>query len=208
MNLIALTPLEIDEALAALWNKRADVQTSLGYNYSHTHSLLGERSRYVTKTRVEWPTTHAEAIEKVKAGLAAIAEHYARTGSYIDSPGPIASYNISSAQRTLASIERNREEIAGLGREIDELEAEFCRRPWSRFFLVTSSVGHIHSSMCCHTCRPTTEYGWRPDLSGKSEAEAVDKLGPALCSVCFQSAPVAHQANKITKARAAQLAAR
>jgi hypothetical protein len=78
---------------------------------------------------------------------------------------------------------------------------------WSRFFLVTSSSGHIHSSMHCSTCRDTTTYGWMPELSGKTEAEAVARLGPALCSVCFATAPVEHVGGKISAAKAKELAA-
>jgi hypothetical protein len=61
--------------------------------------------------------------------------------------------------------------------------------------------------MHCHTCRPSTTYGWLPELSGKDEAEAVAQLGPNLCSVCFPSAPVEHVGGKITKAQAAKKAA-
>lgn len=62
---------------------------------------------------------------------------------------------------------------------------------WSRFFLVPG--GHIHSSMDCSTCNhrgTQTEFGWLPDLSGLSEADAVAIHGPWLCTVCYPSAPV------------------
>jgi hypothetical protein len=87
-------------------------------------------------------------------------------------------------------------------------EAERAYTGWSRFFLVTSSSGHIHSSMSCSTCRPTTAFGWMPELSGKSEAEAVERCGPTLCSVCFPEAPLDWQSGKkLTKAQAAKLVA-
>jgi len=84
--------------------------------------------------------------------------------------------------------------------QIRDLEAAYTG--WSRFFLVTSSSGHIHSSMHCTTCRPTTTYGWLPELSGETEAEAVKAHGPSLCSVCFPGAPVDMCGPKITKAQA------
>lgn len=87
---------------------------------------------------------------------------------------------------------------------IDELERQY--EGWSRFFLVTSSPGHIHSSLGCSTCRNTTTYGWLPELSGKTEAETVKELGPALCTVCFPSAPVEDTGYKITASRAQELA--
>jgi hypothetical protein len=61
---------------------------------------------------------------------------------------------------------------------------------WSRFWLVVSSVGHIHSTTACTTCFVTTEFALLPELSGSTEAEAVAGYGAVLCTVCFPSAPV------------------
>jgi hypothetical protein len=60
---------------------------------------------------------------------------------------------------------------------------------WSRFFLCTNTGGHIHSSTSCTTCTITTQFAWITELSGKTEAEAVNQLGEILCTVCFPSAP-------------------
>ena len=73
--------------------------------------------------------------------------------------------------------------------EMEPYETEFRRRPWSRFFLVQNNSGHIHSSMSCITCYPTTRFGWLPNLSGQTEAEAVAAHGAILCTVCYPSAP-------------------
>jgi hypothetical protein len=67
------------------------------------------------------------------------------------------------------------------------LNALYRKAPWSRFFLVKNNNGHIHKDMSCGTCFPTTQYGWLPQLSGKTEADAVADQGPLLCSVCFPS---------------------
>ena len=94
-----------------------------------------------------------------------------------------------------------RERLAELaGEEADarsavrRYDAEFrARGGWSRFFLAQSSNGHIHSSTRCQTCNrmgKATSFGWLTDLSGASEAEAVEKCGPLLCTVCFPSAPL------------------
>lgn len=100
------------------------------------------------------------------------------------------------------------EQIVGLIEATEEAieigESEYTG--WSRFFLVTSSQGHIHSSMRCTTCYRTTTYGWLPELSGKTEAETVAIHGPALCSICFPSAPVEDTGYKITASRAQELA--
>jgi len=68
--------------------------------------------------------------------------------------------------------------------------AEACYTGWSRFFLVTNSGGHIHRDQSCTTCFPTTQYGWLYELSGLTEAEAVEEYGEILCSICYPSAPV------------------
>jgi hypothetical protein len=74
-----------------------------------------------------------------------------------------------------------------------ETEDEYDRRPWARYWLVTSSDGHIHSSRHCCTCnkgKSPTRFALAAYLSGKPVSEAVADLGPALCSVCFPEAPV------------------
>lgn len=93
----------------------------------------------------------------------------------------------------------------------DEYVAQNARyEGWSRFFLVTNTNGHIHRSMECSTCFPTTSYAWLTSLSGLTEKDAVDEQGTRLCSVCFPSAPVEwtqgyYEAQ--TKARKAEKAA-
>ena len=201
------TPRDVDQALAALWSQAAKVRDSWKAAASSAHSMIGERARYVTRTRCEWPSTDTEAIERLTAGIAAVEAWYAETGSYIGAPGPVASYNVSSGQRILGKRTESRATLDTLESQIDALEEIYRARRWSRFFLVTSSSGHVHSTMNCSTCRWSTTFGWLPELSGKSEAEAVAQLGSVLCSVCFPSAPVAHQGGKITKAQAAKLAA-
>lgn len=71
-------------------------------------------------------------------------------------------------------------------------DAEFDRRGgWTRAFLVvTSGKGHIHRSMTCSTCYPTTEFAWLPDMSGSDEATIVTAAGADACTVCYPSAPV------------------
>lgn len=79
-----------------------------------------------------------------------------------------------------------------LGAAEGRLEAaETAYEGWSRFFLVTSSNGHIHKDMRCTTCYQDTEYAWLPELSDLDEAAAVEAYGEILCSVCFPSAPAA-----------------
>jgi hypothetical protein len=74
--------------------------------------------------------------------------------------------------------------------EAEPYDLEFTLRGrWNRFFLVQNNGGHIHSSMSCSTCRYTTRFGWLPQISGQTEAEAVAAHGAILCTVCYPSAP-------------------
>lgn len=69
-------------------------------------------------------------------------------------------------------------------------DAEFKSRPWSRFWLVTNTGGHVHRNMNCTTCFPTTMYAFLPDYSGSTDAELIEAGGSSICSVCFPDAPV------------------
>ena len=69
-------------------------------------------------------------------------------------------------------------------------DAEFNARPWSRFWLVTNTGGHVHRNMNCTTCFPTTRYAFLPDYSGSTDAQLIEAGGSSICSVCFPDAPV------------------
>ena len=85
--------------------------------------------------------------------------------------------------------------------EYDRLAAQYTG--WSRFFLVTNTGGHIHSGTNCSTCRWDTSFAWLPELSGLTEADAVEEYGEILCSICYPSAPV-EWTNGVNKKTAAQ----
>lgn len=90
------------------------------------------------------------------------------------------------AQRE-AAIAESEARLDALTDEAAPYESEYARRGgWSRYFrVITSGEGHVHASMACHSCYPTTIYNWLPTLSGKGEDEAVDEYGSEMCSHCF-----------------------
>ena len=97
--------------------------------------------------------------------------------------------------------------LAEINAVIDACEDEFdARGGWNRYWLVTSSQGHIHSSRACSSCnkgRNATTFALVCDLSDAEASEAVDIFGAALCSVCFPDAPVEFTDEvKITQAQA------
>jgi hypothetical protein len=198
MTTTTATPREIDEALAAAWHAAETAASRIAsaastMRHIYAANVLNQKVTY-GRRGAEFPhgATAKAAAEYFatldqSAGLITISNYSGNIGA------TLARYTECVAAHTAALA------------VVRELDAYYTG--WSRFFLVTSSAGHVHSSTGCHTCRYSTTYGWMPELSGKTEAEAVAKLGPALCSMCFPTAPVAHQGGKITKAAAVKLAA-
>lgn len=179
MDLTTATPRQIDEKLAELYQAVGRVEKRLTGTLIHIRKVVGQKPIRSTRATVSWTTSVEQTIEDARERSAEyLLTHRCTIGDLV------AQYDALVAE--LASIEA----------EMAPLNAEHTRRPWSRFFLVTSSDGHIHSSMHCSTCRPTTAYGWLPQLSGKTEADAVADQGPLLCTVCFPSAPVAWTVGK------------
>lgn len=80
--------------------------------------------------------------------------------------------------------------IRGLNAQAAPLEAQYDASPWTRYYLVNNSNGHVHSSTACSTCFPTTQYKWLVDQSGATAADLVELAGERACTVCFPWAPV------------------
>lgn len=177
MDITTAAPREIDEKLADLYRAEMQAENSLTAVVASFHGYLGERATYVSRTRKTWPTTDAQAVEAIRVKAEA-GESMSSMYSY--RPFATAWVKYEEAVNALAAVRA----------DAKPLNEEYSRRPWSRFFLVTSSDGHIHRDMACSTCRISTEYGWLPQLSGKTEADAVADQGTRLCSVCFPTAPV------------------
>lgn len=206
-----------DTAIAAKYHELEKAERTLGYSNGDMFTFAGAKWGYVGRKRVPNMTLE-EAIEKAAANVQALRDYmaanaytevhdtYTYNGTRWDNwHGAINTYD---NERALAAFPKRDAAIAECVRIQDEIrELELSYTGWSRFFLVTSSPGHIHSSMHCSSCRPTTTYGWLPELSGKSEKAAVEAHGPALCSVCFPTAPVSMVGGKITAAKARKAAA-
>jgi hypothetical protein len=80
-------------------------------------------------------------------------------------------------------------EISFINIEIGKLNAIYDQDPWTRAFLVLASNGHVHSSMDCSTCFPTTRYNWLIQYSNDDEATIVEDAGKDACTICYPSAP-------------------
>jgi hypothetical protein len=177
MNIRTATPAEIDTQLADLYRQESGARGRVASRVNTIHRALGEKQDPWSK-RKGWPTTDAEALDKARALEA--------------TSGQVAA--------ALAAYGKARAELDAILAKAEPLHAEYLRRGgWSRFFTVQQNNGHIHRSMNCQTCNRgvnATEFGWNPELSGLTEQEAVNALGPILCTVCFPSAPLSWTAGR------------
>lgn len=181
------TPREIDETLCRLWRMKSEL------NYSKDVKRRNLWNKYTETKYGKYGSRSVQVKKSAKIGPWKVDLDEIPQEAIVDRFSDLLKLTDESDRTALEGIE----ELSRFAEECDDLifsiDSEYQVRRWSRFFLVTSSSGHIHSSMCCSTCnkgRKATTFALLPELSGKDEKAAVDKLGPALCSVCFPSAPV------------------
>ncbi|MGW9069241.1 hypothetical protein ACWGQT_07325 [Streptomyces yangpuensis] len=179
-TLASMTPVQVDELFAALYEEYARLNRLTDSSWDGLYRAVGEKkvSRYNEMT---WPYGRDELETKARK----ILEDGTGVDLYRD-----------TVTQALARLDGFGEETRALNQGPRKtLLAEWERRDgWSRFFLVQD--GHIHKGgpsgwgSDCHTLRYNTVLYWRPELSGSTEQEAVDALGPTMCTVCFPKAPV------------------
>lgn len=175
MNVVTATPVEIDTELARLHDVYSALDMQRTHEISTAHRLNGERAVYRGRQRV-WEKSAEETLNELALKLA---------------DEQLKRWDVKDATECITSVAELDKKLAATRSEIDALNTEYDSRPWSRF--VSVKDGHVHSGTRCigGTIGITTQIGWHPELSGKSEADAVDLLGERLCSHCFPSAPVA-----------------
>lgn len=175
-NLTIWTPVQIDTELARLALEAARAEQRVLSAMGSIRYALGDRKRGYGRD-ASYATDDNDAITRARA---------AGNAAVLGLPA------FSTMDEVVAAFDRAMAALFEVTGQAERYEAEFTRRGgWSRFFTV--SGGHIHSSTSCSTCnkgRYATRFVWNPELSGLTEADAVAKLGPTLCTVCFPSAPV------------------
>lgn len=167
--------VEVDTQLAELWSQINENRARLESNRISLAHKLRIRAEYHGRSRTPYYPAWAE--------LEALAQDKLRSGD-------LAEWDAREYRRTLGTHDTLIAKSEALHTAAEPLEAEYNAAPWSRFFLVNNTGGHIHSSLSCSTCHITTSFSWLPELSGLSEKDAVDAHGAILCTVCFPSAPV------------------
>jgi len=108
------------------------------------------------------------------------------TKKFYEKHYPTRVEEIEKAMKKIAGIEL---EIANVNIEIGKLAKIYYQDPWTRAFLVINSNGHVHSSMDCNTCFPTTRYQWLIQYSNDDENTIVEDAGQDACTICYPSAP-------------------
>jgi len=108
------------------------------------------------------------------------------TKKFYEKHYPTRVEEIEKAIKKIAGIEL---EIANVNIEIGKLAKIYYQDPWTRAFLVINSNGHVHSSMDCNTCFPTTRYQWLIQYSNDDENTIVEDAGQDACTICYPSAP-------------------
>jgi hypothetical protein len=174
MDLATSTPAQIDEKLADI-NERLHRA-----NLQHQHQL--DRLHRMTGDAQHGGRWSATTAQTVTAAWTIVNENRDHLRGYSD----------GAVRKTLTALYATEDEITDLAAEAAPLESEYDRRPWSRFFLAKSHDGHVHSSQECSTCHngnERTAFWWQPEMSGKTEAEAVAEYGMTMCTVCFPTAP-------------------
>lgn len=189
------TPVEFDTGLALLYGSLAVVNGSRERLTAKAHRLAGDKRD--TWNRNRWGLSRAEVITKV-TGMAAGA----------DRMDPSVGAQPSRLLADLAALDADAQAKRD---QIKAMDAIYRQAPWSRFILCLSHGGHIHNEIGCQTLRFDTPVEWHPELSGLTVVQAVAKLGPTLCSVCFPDAPVKWRRKRSDvdrEAKAAERAAR
>jgi len=97
--------------------------------------------------------------------------------------------SVENIQRKIEKVAKIKSEIFKVNVEISKLNAIYDQDPWTRAFLVINSNGHVHSSLDCNTCFPTTRYQWLIQYSNDDENTIVEDAGQDACTICYPSAP-------------------
>jgi hypothetical protein len=161
MNLSTATPVEIDTVIAAIYVRF-----------------------YAAADKARTMADHLQAEERRLAQVEAGTYRYAMSERSIES----LRESVKTLTEKVADLNAA---AAAIMRETAPYNEEFkARGGWSRFYLVDNSGGHVHSSMHCQSCYPTTQFIWLPEHSGDTNERIIEKANEQACTHCFPGAPV------------------
>lgn len=105
-------------------------------------------------------------------------------------------YTPEKRAKAVALVEANLSAFEILRAEAAPLEARYAAERWTRYYLVTNTNGHVHTSTRCRTCFETTRFAWLTEQSGMSHANLTDLAGELSCAECFPNLPPEIMAKK------------
>lgn len=177
-DLTTLTPKQIDAQLAEVYIQQFAAQRDLEYAVAAIHRAVGDDRTRVGgygSRRFEWGLDFEDALHQAT--------------QWADPAFGKDTWDRAKAQEALDKWTAVQDRLAELDARDARFHSEFLRRGgWTRAFIVDK--GHVHSSMQCSTCYPSTRYSWLPELSDDDEDEIVAKAGERACTICYPSAPV------------------
>ena len=171
---LAKDPQAFDTVMAKLHGLREGQVRTVESFTSKLHQIAGDKKSY-RNTRV--PVWGMSDLEVTRA-----AQRRAAHGDDREAGATLGARAVAQAMLDAYTF------------ELDNMNAVYLLQGnrWTRFFpSITKSHPHIHRSLNCRTLHADTLMSWAPELSGRTDAEAVDELDEALCTVCFPDAPVA-----------------
>jgi hypothetical protein len=186
MNLREMTPREIDTILAGLHEEMWKA---------------GDRVGRIEKARYE--TIHGREAYSARGGPRRGGILKSRAAGNLDGWLLSNRFSITDMGRRLNAAKAARVKAR---EAIEPYNEEFRRRPWLRYYLVTSSIGHVHRERDCSTCYFSTTYAWLVELADCDEAAMVAEYGTKACTVCFPDAPTLPGWAAAEKREAAELA--
>lgn len=176
-----------EDTQSADWYEQRFVADQKRLAYAETlHHMNGEKRGYGRNGRGEYAndinTTIAELQQRVREAEDAGEMHLQGVKNWTA---------VRDAKSYLAKYDEQALEVARLNGLLAEANERYEQFRWNRAFLVlTNGQGHVHKSMNCSTCYPTTRFNWVTDYSGSSEEQIVSDAGERACTVCYPSAPV------------------
>lgn len=195
-QLAEMTPPQIDALNSVMYGEFGRIRAELDKAWDRLYDALLLRKEPVRSGNgftQQWPMYPGEAEKlarfRIEEGFEPDQRTLLRHGIRGDDG------YATGLKGALARIDGLRADIARLDdgpRKV--LDAEYVSRGgWSRF--VTVPDGHMHRGRQCHTIGPRTHTDWHPELSGRSEDEAVAAHGPYLCTHCYRDAPTEWKLN-------------
>lgn len=98
----------------------------------------------------------------------------------------VSESELDKAVETIKALNAERGELFD---EVAPLNEAYRAQRWTRFYLVTNSNGHVHTSTECETCFADTSFGWLTQFSGTEQDEMGKLSGMDACARCFPNLP-------------------